>query len=192
MQPDGHPDKQAPGELQLIQSFVNTVDFESGEDELASPESLHAWLSERELMPAGMAAGEAELCRAVDVREGLRALLLANNGNPLDTAAVDRLNRGASRAGLVIRADRHGNPVLEPDASGVDAAMARLMAIVAHAKADGTWSRLKACPRESCLWAFYDSSKNRSGKWCRMEECGNVEKARRHRRRHKAPTAPSP
>ncbi|MDQ5834857.1 MAG: CGNR zinc finger domain-containing protein, partial [Actinomycetota bacterium] len=48
---------------------------------------------------------------------------------------------------------------------------------------NGQWERLKACPRETCFWAFYDRSKNRSGRWCRMEECGNIEKARAFRER---------
>jgi predicted RNA-binding Zn ribbon-like protein len=68
---------------------------------------------------------------------------------------------------------------------GVDGAIARLMAIVATARGDGSWHRLKACPRDSCEWAFYDRSKNRSGRWCTMESCGNVEKARSYRERHK-------
>ena len=37
---------------------------------------------------------------AIDVREGLRALLLANNGEELDEPAVERLERAASRAGV--------------------------------------------------------------------------------------------
>jgi len=49
----------------------------------------------------------------------------------------------------------------------------------------GRWERLKACPREECEWAFYDKSKNRSGRWCSMEACGNIEKARAFRERRR-------
>jgi predicted RNA-binding Zn ribbon-like protein len=80
-------------------------------------------------------------------------------------------------------------PRLVPDAAGVDGAIARLMSVVAGAVAEGTWERLKACPRHDCFWAFYDHSKNRSGKWCSMESCGNVEKAKAYRQRHKATAA---
>jgi predicted RNA-binding Zn ribbon-like protein len=82
-----------------------------------------------------------------------------------------------------------GQPELVPDAVGVDGAIARLMSIVASARVDGSWERLKACPRHNCMWAFYDRSKNRSGRWCTMEVCGNVEKARSYRERHKPATA---
>jgi predicted RNA-binding Zn ribbon-like protein len=78
------------------------------------------------------------------------------------------------------------DPALESAAGGVDGALAGLLAIVAESVAGGSWERLKACPREDCEWAFFDRSKNRSGRWCRMEECGNLAKARafRERRRH--------
>ena len=50
---------------------------------------------------------------------------------------------------------------------------------------DRSWPRLKACPAEDCHWAFYDHSRNRSGTWCEMGECGNRAKARRFRERHR-------
>jgi predicted RNA-binding Zn ribbon-like protein len=59
-----------------------------------------------------------------------------------------------------------------------------VLAIVAEAMAEGTWSRLKACREHSCEWAFYDRSRNRSGVWCSMEGCGNRAKARAFRERH--------
>jgi predicted RNA-binding Zn ribbon-like protein len=86
---------------------------------------------------------------------------------------------------MLLRFDPDGSARLEPDAAGVDGAIARVMAIVATATAEGSWRRLKACVNETCQWAFYDHSKNRSGKWCRMEECGNVEKARAYRERQR-------
>lgn len=186
---EGSPQKQAPGDLRLVQRFVNSVDFETGEEELETPEELRSWLVERDLMGGEEPVTGGDLRRAVDVREGLRALLLANNGHPLDPLAVERLNGGAGRADVRLQFDEQGGPALEPDAAGVDGALARLMAIVARSTHDDTWSRLKACLHDDCLWAFYDHSKNRSGKWCRMEECGNVEKARAYRRRQQAGSA---
>jgi predicted RNA-binding Zn ribbon-like protein len=50
--------------------------------------------------------------------------------------------------------------------------------------ANGTWERLKACAlHDTCEWAFYDWSKNRSGTWCDMKVCGNRSKARAYRER---------
>ena len=49
----------------------------------------------------------------------------------------------------------------------------------------GTWLRLKACRNYTCRWAFYDHSKNRSGHWCTMSVCGNRQKSRGYRQRHR-------
>ena len=174
----------APGRLDLIRQFVNSVDFDDGEEELSSPEYLRAWLAERELMGADDPVTEGDLRRAIDVREGLRAQLLANNGAELDTAAVELLDAAAGRACLRVFIVPGEGPCLAPDATGVDGALAELLGISARAVADGTWERFKACPRDVCRWAFYDRSKNRSKKWCDMDSCGNVEKARSYRKRH--------
>ena len=178
--------KTAPQPLYLVQRFVNSVDLESGEDELSSPEALRDWFAERGLMDAGDSASGADLRRAIDVREGLRAVLLQNTGLPLDVARVERLDRAVGRAAVRVRFAPGRDPELVTDAKGVDGAIARLMAIVAAAVEHGRWERLKACPREDCEWAFYDKSKNRSGRWCSMEACGNIEKAKAFRERRRS------
>ena len=43
--------------------------------------------------------------------------------------------------------------------------------------------RVKICPADDCLWAFYDESRNGSRQWCSMAVCGNRAKARAHRAR---------
>ena len=179
------PEKSAPGELYLVQRFVNSVDLETHEEELAAPGALRDWLVERELMQPDEPVTEGDLRRTLEVREGLRALLLAHNGHELDEAKVERLDRAASRAGVRLRFSSGSDPRLVPDAGGVDGALARLMAIVASAVEQGNWQRMKACPAEDCEWAFYDHSKNRSGRWCNMAVCGNQQKARSYRERRK-------
>jgi predicted RNA-binding Zn ribbon-like protein len=183
------PAKTAPQPLYLVQRFINSIDLESGEDELRSPDALRRWLLERELLAAGEEVGEDDLARALDVREGLRAVLLANNGLPLDERKVESLDRAVRRAGVRVRFRPGEEPELVPESAGVDGAIARLMAIVAAAVEHGRWERLKACPREECEWAFYDRSKNRSGRWCQMEVCGNIEKARAFRKRRRGAVA---
>lgn len=41
-----------------------------------------------------------------------------------------------------------------------------------------------------CGWLFYDGSRNRSRRWCGMENCGNRAKARRHYQRTRLASAP--
>src|SRR3954467_9734140 len=95
---DTTPEKTAPAPLRLVQRFVNSVDLENGEDELTTPAGLRDWLLERDLIEAGDTVGAADLRRALDVREGLRALLLANSGMAPDAQLVERLPPGAARA----------------------------------------------------------------------------------------------
>jgi predicted RNA-binding Zn ribbon-like protein len=180
------PEKTAPEPLRQLQRFVNSIDLESGEDELTSPEALRSWLVERGLMATEGGLTAADLRRALDIREGLRSMLLRNNGLELDERKVERLDAAAGRAGVRVRFRADQDPALVPAVGGVDGAFAKLLGIAAAAVENGTWKRLKACPREECEWAFYDHSKNRSGRWCLMEDCGNIAKARAFRERRRA------
>jgi predicted RNA-binding Zn ribbon-like protein len=79
-----------------------------------------------------------------------------------------------------------GEPHLVPATGKVpDDALARILAAVATAVADRTWSRMKVCRRPDCRWAYYDESRNRSRAWCSMETCGNRAKARSFRERRR-------
>ena len=174
----------APGQLEHVRQFVNTLDVETGTDELDAPAKLASWLAERDLLDARAEVGEAELRRAIELREALRMLLLANNGAALDGHAIETLNRIASGAKLSVRFDPQGSPALAVKSSGPGAAVAPIVAVVYETMANGTWSRLKACRADDCQWAFYDRSRNRSGTWCDMAVCGNRAKARAYRDRH--------
>ena len=72
---------------------------------------------------------------------------------------------------------------IAPRAEGFDGVLARLLVPVTHAAMDGSWARVKACVADDCQWAFWDSSRNRSGRWCDMAVCGNREKVRTYRSR---------
>ena len=46
-------------------------------------------------------------------------------------------------------------------------------------------SRVKECSSHTCKYLFYDTSRNRSRRWCDMTTCGNRDKVRRFYRRQK-------
>jgi predicted RNA-binding Zn ribbon-like protein len=178
----------APGSLELVRSFVNTLDVEDGVDELADAASLRSWLAAHGLM-RGRRVTRADLEKVRRVREALRVLLLENNGVSVRKQAAVSLDRAATGARLGVRF-RAGSASLESPAGGVDGALGRLLAIVAGAMLEGTWSRLKACRAEDCHWAFYDHARNQSRTWCSMAVCGNRAKARAYRsRRRRSPSA---
>jgi predicted RNA-binding Zn ribbon-like protein len=178
----------APGPLALAQAFVNTVASEGDIhwEAFADPDSLRSWLVRGGLLTGGEPVSEADVGRAREAREALRALLAANDGRRIDPGAVAALNRAAERARLSVRFGADGRAALEPGSGGVDGALGTVLAAAHAAMEEGTWGRLKACANVGCAWAFYDRSRNRSGRWCSMAVCGNRTKTRAYRRRTSA------
>jgi predicted RNA-binding Zn ribbon-like protein len=186
VQPSGR--EPAPGSLGLVQAFVNThydLDGEHGAEVLSSPRALRDWLAHHGLVGASLELTRADLRAALEVREGLRAMLAANNGAVLDVAAMERLNRAARRPGVVIQFAPDGDPTFEPARRDLDSALAFVLAIVARSQLDGSWKRFKACPGHDCGWAFYDYSRNQASAWCSMAICGSRAKARAYRSRNR-------
>ena len=176
--------QQAPGQLEHVRAFVNSVDIEQGVEELDSPAHLAGWLTEHGLARAELEADPADLRRAAQLRDALRELLRAHtDGLPPPGPACTVLDEVARRARVTLRFDQHGAAKLESECAGVDRALGGLLTIVHDSIADGTWPRLKACREHTCAWAFYDHTKNRSGTWCTMDVCGNRAKARSYRER---------
>jgi predicted RNA-binding Zn ribbon-like protein len=175
----------APGRLALVQMLVNTVDREHGPDLLDEVAGLSDWLDARGLLEPGVRPDVADLRAARDVREALRSLMRANNGAPEDPVARAVLEAAAARAELRPTFPSEG-PELVPGRGGVDGALGRVVAATFAAILDGSWSRLKACPREVCGWAFYDRSSNASATWCSMAVCGGRVKAGAYYRRRRA------
>jgi hypothetical protein len=163
----------APGRLELVRSFANTVDPEHGREAMHSPAQLRDLLVDLGLLAPGVHVSAADLAAAHDLRDRLRALAAANNGVPTDAAL---------EAELVVHVD-DGGGALQPPARDVAGALAELVGIVYTATVDGTWPRLKACRSDVCRWLFYDRSRNRSGVWCSMAVCGNRTKTRSYRAR---------
>ena len=159
--------KAAPAPLRLLQLFVNPADQESGREWLADQAALDAWLVEHEL------AGRVDLAEALELREALRDLLRANNGQRRSAVSIATLNQAAQALAVALDAD--GSVRISGDGLGA------IVAVAFTAMLDGTWPRLKVC--RNCSWSFYDYSKNRSASWCSMQLCGTRLKTRAYRRR---------
>jgi predicted RNA-binding Zn ribbon-like protein len=187
-QPGGRP--SAPGRLAVVQAFLNShydLQDDPGAELLHSPAALVAWLRGTGVLAGAGTTAEADahdLRRALAVREGLRARAQDGVGRP---RALDVVARGAA-VEVRVADDGELHFVAAPSA-GVSGALGVLLAITAVAVADGSWSRLKVCPGDDCGWAFYDGSRNRSGRWCSMSVCGGRAKARSHYHRRRSAEA---
>jgi len=180
-QPDGR--QPAPGRLAILQDFVNAHFAEAPEADRDRPvEPLSAWLAHHRLPYRG-SLSRRETAALLGARDALRSLLEAHHGGQrLRPAELRDINALAGRSPLRLEFDAIGAPTMAP-ADGE--AVAALLAIVGEAAAAGTWARLKICRADDCRWAFYDASRNRSGAWCSMSDCGNRAKARSFRARHR-------
>jgi predicted RNA-binding Zn ribbon-like protein len=176
VEPGGRP--KAPGRLELLQRFINTHnhDFPPDWDRLGTAAKATAWLREKGLVGGRVSAAEAARLR--ELREALRALVLANHGGDPDRAALEVIRSAARSAPIALDLDDAGRTALE---GGV---VATLLGILHDAQVAGEWPRVKGC--RQCGYAFFDRSKNRSAAWCDMSICGNRTKNRAHYRRRSA------
>lgn len=174
------------GTLRLVRDFVNTHDLEDGTEALANPSDLAKWLRRNDLLQADEPVTDVDLSHAVELREAVRDLLVANHdgvsGSRAGRAAND-LSAAARRSRLRPEFDPHGTVRLVPATRGADRAIGTLLVVITEAMADGRWRRLKACRNDGCRWAFYDVSRAGVGKWCSMAVCGNRRKAQAWRAR---------
>ncbi len=167
-------DAGVPAPALLVRDFLNTVEWQEDTDSWTTPDDLELWFAER---VGGTASGstEGDLVLAKRLREGLRSVALQHAGHePLPTSAAD-LDAALASVPLRMRVDDRGE--LRLDGAGVSP-LAHILVAVDVLRAEGSWSRLKACARESCRWAYWDASRNRSGRWCSMAWCGNYVKMR--------------
>jgi len=177
-----------PAHADLLRAFANTFDVDVDNpipDALGDPVALTDWLRAHDLLDRQAAgARESDLALAVGLRSGLReAMIRHHDGDP--TAPLPGLDDVAAR--LPLRLAFEGTrPQLVPAVDGAAGGLARILVAVAAAQADGAWARLKLCVASDCLWAFYDTSKNRSRQWCSMGVCGNRQKTRAYRARQRS------
>ncbi len=168
----------APGELDFLQAFANTVDLKAGTDALASPKQLADWLAQRDLLAADRKLTKADLGRALDVRDGLRALVAANSGAGLDVEAISRLDRAARGARPQVRFYVDGTSRFESEE--LNEALGRLMALVVMARLNEVWDRFNMCANSECQAVFYNHSNRSTTKWC-SRRCGDLIRARKYR-----------
>ena len=179
--------KPAPMPLLAVQGFANTLDVEDDIDLLDSTESFQDWLRRAGLVKRDFKVRRRHLEPARKLRHAVRENLAANAAGDYDPAAARHLAKAAGTLQIDLVPDEAGH--LRLDLTPVDSLAhlgSQLLAITYQAQMDGTWPRLKLCENPECAWAFYDSSRNRSGSWCRMGQCGNRLKNRAYRERHRS------
>jgi predicted RNA-binding Zn ribbon-like protein len=135
-------------------------------------------------MPArrGVLAGARELREAID-----EAVVAVAAGEAVSKSAVrvidDWLVFAGGRPALALAG---GVPVLARRDPADSPRRALGMVALDAAQMIGTAQerdRIRICASETCSARFYDRSPAGARRWCSMQACGNVAKARRHRAR---------
>jgi predicted RNA-binding Zn ribbon-like protein len=191
------------GRLSL--GFANTADWHASDhpvEFLTSYSDLVAWSqrvgiltdhqAQRLLKKAARRPEDttAVLERAIALREAIYRIFSAiSRGRPPQAADLATFNAELSRALAQSRIVSTAE-VFVWDWTGAEEALDRMLWPVVHDAADLLTSeelyRVGQCADDRCGWLFLDTSRNRSRRWCSMEDCGNRAKARRHYERKRA------
>lgn len=173
--------------MERVRAFINTA-VTAEEDVLSSPDRASEWLLRHELLDAAEEIGAADLVFLSDWRRALRDVALANNGGAQTAAELawgDMRDRAARLPLRLLVGQTPEQTSIVPAGTSAQRVAGRLAGYLYDGVKAGTFRRLKACPEQTCLYAFYDHSKNASATWCSMAVCGNRAKARRRREREK-------
>jgi predicted RNA-binding Zn ribbon-like protein len=155
---------------------------------LVTPADLAEWVVCAGLLPAPPRVEAPLLAAARELREAVDAAVtgvLRGHGPPAEALAAidgwlpaalvpDRLEAGGDGAPALVRGEaadpgRFALGLLARDAAEMLGTEQR--------------ARMRVCAGETCSARFYDRSRAGRRRWCSMEACGNVAKARRHRAR---------
>jgi predicted RNA-binding Zn ribbon-like protein len=131
----------------------------------------------------GTGRGHDVLAWFYRLRAALRHVLEPDDGDPAAARELD-----AAVADVAVRLSYR--PDQQPGALPLDARLARdqlrlALATAALAAAHLDRSRVRRCGSPRCVLLFYDTTKNRSRRWCDMAVCGNRAKVTAHYRRVK-------
>lgn len=189
----------------LCLDFINTVHCRptcDGDEYLNSYRDFLGWLVRKEWLTPGVArrvanqAGDRADSLLGDIR-ALRELLyrlfepVARGGSPTASAKDRRWFEALVQAARSRQYLEWSDDGVRWRFSNLDAPGPKLADPILIDAVDlfvaGPLERVKQCdPSEGCGWMFFDTTKNRTRRWCSMEVCGNAAKARAwYRRQYK-------
>lgn len=152
---------------------------------LVTGADLGEWLVQAQLLDTVPPVADPALERARALREAINdGVVAALAGEPVPEHTVAALAGAlphAARAEAVVRVDGALALVPAPPADPV----AHGLGLVARDAVEmfGAADRIRVCASATCSARFFDRSPGGNRRWCSIRGCGNVEKARRHRRR---------
>ncbi len=199
--------KRNAGNLKLLGGrlcldFVNTLDWrgtDSPQEFLKIFDDLVSWsrhagiCSQREtrklykLAEQSDADAKKALNRALKLRETIYRLFAAGivNRKPLKEDLVifnKNLSRSMKDSQIIPTADGYAWDITG-NQTKLDWILSPIIRSAAETLVSDERKKVKACADSACGWLFIDVSRNRSRRWCDMQDCGNRAKASRFYRK---------
>jgi predicted RNA-binding Zn ribbon-like protein len=184
----------------LCLDFANTLDWHASEhpvEKLTTYADLVAWAHKIGLLDEDIAGrlnfqaeahprtASATLEKARTLREAMYDIFVAvAHGETPETTDIDTVN--ATLAEMLNRSRLvHSDTGFVWDWGGDEDDLDQMLWWVVQSATEVMTSdellRVGQCADDrGCGWLFYDTSKNRTRRWCDMRGCGNRAKARRH------------
>ncbi|MGY8705912.1 CGNR zinc finger domain-containing protein [Bradyrhizobium sp. 18BD] len=184
-----------PDALANLYDFANTLDLRhfthhgvqhQQVDELQNPPALGEWMRQHGLIERAAAPSQKTFEAALRLRAAIRNYLKCEpaerHRKPTVTAP---LNAAIEPFALRVAAIGKDGFALRPVTSDVQASLSAIVAELYDAASAGTLERLKMCAADECQRVFFDRSKPGTRRWCQSTLCGNREKTRTYRERHR-------
>jgi predicted RNA-binding Zn ribbon-like protein len=181
-----------PSELAALYDFVNSLDLrrfrEQGvqhapSDALASRAEAQAWMRAHDMLMPRHLLSKEEHRRALALRRALRAFLEATPAERSQTSDIGKgLEKAAAAFPLLLTTAENGL-VLRPKGANQ---LGRVLAELNRLAETAQLGRLKMCDSPECQWVFFDRSKPANRRWCSSTRCGNRQKVRTYRERHRS------
>lgn len=190
----------------LCMDFINTVSWrESAEkrrDWFTSYDKLVDWCIHAEVLTEQQAkalllkakekpseAGEV-LKQAIEMREVMyrifKSISKGTTPHPLDLERFnDSMRHSYQNLRVIHEKDRYELKFMHTEENLDIMLPPILQSAVDLLVSKNDLERVKQCEGDSCGWLFFDTSRNRSRRWCSMADCGNRAKARRFYQKEK-------
>lgn len=190
---------QVPDGLANLYDFANTLDLRHfthhgvqhrQADELQDPVALGEWMRRHGLIKHVAAPPQKTFEAALQLRDAIRDYLKCEPAERYRRLIVTTaLNTAMEPFALRVAAiGKHGF-ALRPMPTDAEAGLSGIVAELYDAASAGTLDRLKMCAADECQRVFFDRSRPGTRRWCQSTLCGNREKTRTYRQRHRDDTA---
>lgn len=183
----------------LCLDFANTVEWHASdnpEETLSTYADLVHWATKNKIVSPDVAEkliresekeptkAKGVLDQAIQIREAIYGIFSStSSGNQIRESDLSVLNDAINKMMPNQRLSTNNGDFTwdwEMNPDRMDSIIWPVVWSAAELLTSDASKRVGRCADEKCGWLFWDSSRNKSRRWCDMRDCGNRAKVRRH------------